>query len=277
MATRGLLVAGVGRSGTSIASRSASLLGLRLPKKSDLVPGNYANPGGYWESSSLTRFNDDLLARWGGSWWHAPSSVTGAMLDSVADLKEGATLAFLETFGEDDGWVWKDPRLTILLPFWLGVLGEQSILFPYRDPQSVAHSIMTRDNLSYAQGLAIWEVHARLALGAMHGHRVLFASYGRLRSDPIGWESELQAFCRESGLLVGSSGPFPVDWIATPQSSSEGSTSPQQKALFELIETCDGVHDSFALADVPPETEGLHAELESVNAPAWSQLNGAPR
>jgi hypothetical protein len=252
------------------------LLGLRLPKKSDLVPGNYANPGGYWESSSLTRFNDNLLAQWGASWWRPPYSVTGDMLDSVADLKEGATLAFLETFGDDDGWVWKDPRLTILLPFWLGVLGEQPILFPYRDPQSVAHSIMTRDGLSYAQGLAIWEVHTRLALEAMQGHRVLFASYGRLRSDPAGWESELQAFCRESGLHVRSSGPLPADWIATPHSSSEGSTSPQQHALYELIRTCDGVHDPLSFADVPPETEGLHAELESVNAPAWSQRNGAP-
>jgi hypothetical protein len=268
------LVAGVGRSGTSIASRSASLLGLRLPKKSDLVPGNDANPGGYWESSSLAIFNDDLLARWGGSWWHAPSSVASAMLESVADLREGAMLAFLETFGEDDGWVWKDPRLTILLPFWLGVLAEQPILFPYRDPQSVAHSIMRRDGLSYAQGLAIWEIHSRLALHAMRGHRVLFASYGRLRNDPVGWESELYEFCRESGLVVNNSDPFPIDLIATPHSSSEGSTSPQQQALFELIQTCDGIHDTFALADVPPETEGLSAELESVNNPAWSQLNG---
>jgi hypothetical protein len=252
------------------------LLGLRPPKESDLEPGNHANPGGYWESRSLTSFNDKLLARWGGSWWRAPSSVTNAMLASVSDLKVEATLAFLEAFGEDDGWVWKDPRLTILLPFWLSVLGEQSILFPYRNPQSVAHSVAARDGLSYTQGLAIWEAHTRLALRAMQGHRVLFASYGSLRNDPFRWESALHAFCEGSGLPVKDPCPVPPGWIATPHSSSEGATSLQQEALSEFVLACDGAHDSFSFGVVPSETEGLRAELESVSAPAWSQPNNVP-
>ncbi|HEX4433942.1 MAG TPA: hypothetical protein VH012_03875 [Acidimicrobiales bacterium] len=242
-----------------------------------MLPGNDANPDGYWESASLTGFNDAVLARWGGSWWRAPASVTNALLASVSDRKEEAAAAFLETFGADDGWVWKDPRLTVLLPFWLSVLGEQPILFPYRDPQSVAHSIAARDGVSYTQGLAIWEVHTRLALRAMEGQRVLFASYGSLRNDPAGWGSALHAFCQGSGLPVHDSGPVPPDWIATPRSSGEGSTSPQQDALFEFLQACDGPHDSLSLGALPPETDGLRAELASVRPPAWSRLHDAPR
>ena len=57
---KGLMVVGVGaRSGASGATQIVAGLGLRLP--SDLLPGNYANTQGYFESATLMQLCDRAL------------------------------------------------------------------------------------------------------------------------------------------------------------------------------------------------------------------------
>lgn len=263
----GLVVAGVHRSGTSIATRLAASIGLRLPPEGDLMPGNEGNPDGYFESDSLADFNDRLLLRWGHSWRRPPAVIGPALLEQAADLRDPAASAFAGVFGDEPGWVWKDPRLAILLPFWEQVLGVNPVLFPYRAPQAVARSIAQRDGVTYMQGLAVWERCTRLALSALGGRRVAVNDYSRLLADPAGWREALVEFCRDAGLAVESSGE-PVDGLMrTPGSSAEGWLSPQQAALAELVAGLEGFHASMPVVSLPPESDWVDDALLSLAGP----------
>lgn len=157
----GLIIAGVGRSGTSTAAALAELAGLRPPHGADMMSGNEWNPDGHWESTSLVNFNDRLLATAGQNWWTPCPAERNASdnLASIVSCTNRAVQIFQHAFGERGGWLWKDPRLTVLLPFWDRVLGIQPLLIPYRDPLEVAASIARRDRLSLDVCLAIWERH----------------------------------------------------------------------------------------------------------------------
>src|SRR3954468_10001271 len=90
---RGVLVVGMHRSGTSATTRVLNLAGLPLADTDDLwleLPGNET---GYWESSSLSRFNEGLLQRAGGSWWRPPEPAAINELAEEPDLRrQGAHL-----------------------------------------------------------------------------------------------------------------------------------------------------------------------------------------
>ena len=70
----GVLVLGMHRSGTSVVAGSLHLLGLATCSPDDLMTGMPWNPSGHWESRSLSRLNDELLADMGRSWWYPPPS-----------------------------------------------------------------------------------------------------------------------------------------------------------------------------------------------------------
>jgi len=265
----GLLVVGAGRTGTSVAARLASRIGLRLPHGSDLMPATAANPQGYWESLSLAKFNDRLLNRWSSSWWQPPLSVTETMVADLEDLRDEAERKFVASFGHEPGWVWKDPRLTVLLPFWERVLGRHAALLPYRQPQAVARSIAFRDDLAYEQGLAIWERHTRLVLTSLAGRRVAVTSYERLRDDPLRWQTDLLGFCRAAGLPVSEPSDAARDEVTEPRSPSNGALSTQQQALQDLLLGCEGFHAEFPSLDLPEETPGVDDVLRGIEVPLY--------
>src|SRR5256714_7974765 len=113
-----VLVLGMHRSGTSATARLVSLLGLPIGKEDDLKPRSEANPTGYWESNSLTAFNDRLLRFLGGSWAAPPTLPLGweSALRLAGHRRLGGTL--FRCVHDREGWVWKDPRTSVTLPFW---------------------------------------------------------------------------------------------------------------------------------------------------------------
>ena len=61
------IVLGMHRSGTSAATRMASLLGVPVCRPDDLSADRKGNERGVWESASLVRYNDRLLGRAGAA------------------------------------------------------------------------------------------------------------------------------------------------------------------------------------------------------------------
>lgn len=53
-------------------TRVINLLGPTVCHSKDLLPPTPENPKGFWESASLTAFNDDLLQFVGGTWSGPP-------------------------------------------------------------------------------------------------------------------------------------------------------------------------------------------------------------
>jgi len=266
-------VVGVGRSGTSIATRLASTLGLRLPRSPDLLPGNASNPDGHWESASLAELNDRLLARIDSTWWTPPAVVSPELVAKLAPLGNDAARAFEDVFGTSDGWLWKDPRLTVTLPFWADLIDAGRVLYPHRRPQAVAKSIAARDGLSYLQGLAIWERHTRLSLTACSNRSVAISSFELLSNDPERWTRNLAEFAEQVDLPVllpqEKYGTL-VRRVAEPVS---GWLSPQQQVLSTLLHDLGGNHKKFRLpTPLPDESPWVAETLARLPLPGWFHI-----
>ena len=147
MDRRAILVLGMHRSGTSALTKIIGHLGATLPL--DLMPETADNPCGYWESQSISRFNDKLLVSAGTRWSEDAPLPDAWFADPAraADEEEAATL-LAAAFGDATLLILKDPRVCRLLPFWRNVLARAGIepcaLVMLRDPLEVACSLQAR-------------------------------------------------------------------------------------------------------------------------------------
>src|SRR4051794_2356889 len=73
----GVVVLGMHRSGTSAVTRLINLLGVSVGDTADLVGEDHANRRGYWESYSLSTYQEHLLELLGGSWYRPPALAPG--------------------------------------------------------------------------------------------------------------------------------------------------------------------------------------------------------
>src|SRR4051812_46248926 len=119
----GVYVLGMHRSGTSAVTRVVNLLGVPIGRPERLMIARDDNPAGFWEHGGLMDVNDALLARLGGSWDAPPERARGDV--DLGDLAARARHEFDATY-DGDRFVYKDPRVTVLLPFWRAVLGERA-------------------------------------------------------------------------------------------------------------------------------------------------------
>ena len=175
---------GMHRSGTSLAARMLSLLGVSLGSPEGLLPPGPDNPAGYWENKSIQEFDDELLAALGGAWDQPPVLAPGWELDpqlAPHRIRAEAILAsdFAAGSGPDSGsgdagWIgFKDPRVSLLLPFWRTVLPIATTIVVVRDPREVAGSLATRNDIDPGQAAALWMRYLLSATAADPGHLLL--------------------------------------------------------------------------------------------------------
>ena len=177
-----VVVVGMHRSGTSVATHAVSTMGLRLGDPADQYTAE-DNPDGHFESSRLSGHNEWLLGECGGS-WDDPPTPEGAWWESDEYKVPWARKLFVETYGEDAGWIWKDPRVCLLLPFWRTVLGRFTVLFVVRDREAVARSLSKREGWTPDRGRALYDRYVGAALAGMAGHPVVTLAYADLVGDP---------------------------------------------------------------------------------------------
>src|ERR1700753_1381806 len=117
------LVLGMHRSGTSAVNQVLALEGGSLPE--NVMAGDEHNAKGYFEPWKIALFNDGRL-RAGGAAWDDIFAFPYRPLDTKAErtwLHRAASL-FEEEYGEVRYPLLKDPRVTVLMPFWRTVLTE---------------------------------------------------------------------------------------------------------------------------------------------------------
>mgnify|MGYP006276079789 FL=1 len=164
------MVLGMHRSGTSLVSRGLKVFGFehgeRLMRNSD-------NAKGHWEDLDLVACNDALLAAIGKQWYaltplspdehrtllHSPHKAAAQEL-ITAKLALQPSLAF------------KDPRSSLLLPFWHAVVQElglqPTLVLAVRKPIEVANSLLQRDGYPLQRGLLLWLHYNIAVLQAVH-------------------------------------------------------------------------------------------------------------
>jgi hypothetical protein len=174
------------RSGTSLAAEIAHRWGAYIDT-SLLLETNDGNPGGYWEHRPLVELNDKLLATVHSS-WKVPPSDDGqrhlARLARKGSFRDRARRLLATLNPNQSVWLWKDPRLCILLPFWKEIWGSVVYLVPVRDPMAVSSSLCARGDFSMPSALLLWQKYMSTVIS---DHDVLskafFFSYEELLHD----------------------------------------------------------------------------------------------
>lgn len=155
-------ILGMHRCGTSLASRIVNLLGVDLGPSEQLMRPQPDNPRGFWENRPLVRFNNRLLEHLGGTWDRPPVLPDGWEHDPHLDElgREARTLfeaAFGGTQARTWGLVgWKDPRMSLLLPFWRRIIQMDRVIICIRHPAEVSASLHARNGLDGEEGAYLW-------------------------------------------------------------------------------------------------------------------------
>ena len=180
----GVVVLGMGRSGTSAVAGMFVEAGFFAGREGDVLLANDSNPGGHHENLGVLRTNERVLRELVG-WWHDPPPVENQLAASqrlAPTLRSEIQRMELDAHGTPI--VVKDPRIGVLMPLWAPVLAD--CLHPVlviRDPIEIALSLRARDGTPVPFGLAIWELHMTTLLDYLNDRLVTVAPYPSLVDD----------------------------------------------------------------------------------------------
>ncbi|QDP02170.1 sulfotransferase family protein [Thalassotalea sp. PS06] len=153
-----VIVVGMHRSGTSALSGELSRLGVFMGKHL-LKPQKGVNDKGFYENARLLELNEELLDQNHLSWDYP--LLPPCVPESIHETFKSKSLKFIEReYGTSPLWGMKDPRVSILLPFWHDVFQSATVNPVYvlmiRNPLEVAASLHKRDKFSQDKSLMLW-------------------------------------------------------------------------------------------------------------------------
>ncbi|WP_146093353.1 sulfotransferase family protein [Xanthomonas pisi] len=195
-------VLGMARSGSSATARVLSLCGGRLPES--LLSPNRWNPSGYWEPTTTVQANARYLRDSGSGFFDA-------QLDQGIPSNEPLNRAFIAEItgllrsyrgtAANAPLILKDPRIGILLPFWLEAMAAENlsprIVIPVRHPNEVVSSLYAWKGVPQRHAAELWMKYNLLTeRHSRHLPRV-FVSYSRLLRD---WRGEIATIAQSLGL-----------------------------------------------------------------------------
>lgn len=246
-----IIVSGIYRSGTSLTAELVHRWGAYVGQEKDLFQDEY----GYLEHLALQKLNDELL----NNNSYVPTPV-GELLVKAQDpaLKERALqiLAGMDQETEQSGasaWVWKDPRLPLVIPFWAQIWGEVIYIVPVRHPLETIYSAAKMEGLEPEQvplsaGLAYWQFCMLNLLNfTQPSHRKLFLSYDQLVRQPQAECARLAHFLDEQCQLIPAEAEKRLETMTTfvasaqrhyqaPQALAEVPVSThEQRVLYDFL------------------------------------------
>jgi hypothetical protein len=194
-----ILVLGMHRSGTSAVTRILNLMGASLGEDFQELNKNEANPKGYWERLDLAAFDQELLEACGNDWYYLAGLENRLthLPDRTWQLRAREVLDKLD---QQRPWVAKDPRLSVLLPFWKPLLEQPVAVVAYRDPLEVAESLARRDQLPLDFGVALWFETVRRCLRDLIGMPLVWVGHHRLLADPQATCAKLLSDLKKVGV-----------------------------------------------------------------------------
>ena len=282
----GVLVLGMHRSGTSVATRLVHQLGPAM--STDAIGATDWNPRGLWESQSLIRLNDRILAETGHTWWYPPPE--GPHYADAMQEIDGFVAEATDAFGRvhpSYPWVWKDPRTSLLIPFWRGVLGRPAGVLVLRHPFDVARSLERRNAMPLRLGIALWERYNRLILQHAPDMPMFVVRYDDLLDDTANSMTRLHSFLRDLHISMDhvpeavSAEPSVVDRSLRHSEAGMTGFSGDMVAqfasacvLYEQLESVLGTTDGFAHTTLPPEEAWVSDALREwgpQRPPRWQE------
>ncbi len=270
----GLYVVGMHRSGTSAITEALAALPFDLPDAEQMVGGNDSNPRGHWEVLALTEFNQMLLERSGATWF-APTTEALNEMPRLSQPEIGLDSEALRVFGnafQSTRWLFKDPRVSLTMPFWRHVLAPSPVVLVLRDPMAIARSLRARDQFSLPFALALWERYLRSVVESLHGMTVHVTTFAGVAAggQPV---IELVEFAAKSlDVAVPLDIEEQIHQVIDPSlrhhdggpDTDHDLLTPEQLRLLAALHEAEGNHGEFQidLSEIP-ETPGLDLVFES--------------
>ena len=177
-----------------------SKCGLHLGDSDELLRANSSNALGYFEHQKIAyAVNDALLEHFGGSWKKPPILMLGWEKDSALQAIRATAENILQEFDGLKIWGWKDPRTSLLIPFWQTILPQLKFVICLRNPLNVAASLQKRDGIGLPQAIFLWEKYISAALANSTPQNRIIVFYEDFFSAP---EAELTRLTNFLGLSV---------------------------------------------------------------------------
>jgi hypothetical protein len=192
-----IIVAGIYRSGTSLNTELVRRWGAYTGREEDIFQDEY----GYLEHLSLQKLNDDLLDNNS----RVPTPVDQLLEKAQDPVFRERALEILDEMDREAkqndaiAWVWKDPRLPLVLPFWANVWGDVIYVIPIRHPIETIHSGakmegLEPDQVPLSAGFAYWQFcMLNLVQFTQNSKRKIFIAYDQLIEKP---EQECARLCQ---------------------------------------------------------------------------------
>jgi len=171
MTNRFFAVTGMHRSGTSYVARIINVLGVDLGPEDAMLPAQKDNAKGFWENRQVFEVHNALLAHFGGEWDRPPLLEDGwEQSPDLGEVRERAVDVANSVYGGSAVAGWKDPRGSLLLPFWRTVVDISGTVLCLRHPAEVAASLKKRDDLDPEWSAYLWLRYTVAAYRSDPGH-----------------------------------------------------------------------------------------------------------
>jgi hypothetical protein len=171
-----ICIIGMHRSGTSMIARLLQQCGLYLGPADRLLGSSGGNPLGHFEHTGFLQINEELLAHLKGSAFDPPRFAADWERDMSLAPFFARAKELVDGFRSHSLWGWKEPRTTLLLPFWRRLIPNLRFVVCVRNPMEVGESVMRRGIGSFQKGVWLWNEYTRSALRETRGYprRIVF-------------------------------------------------------------------------------------------------------
>ncbi len=246
-----IIVSGIYRSGTSLNAELVHLWGAYAGREGDIFQDEY----GYMEHLALQKLNDELLDNNS----RVPTPVD-QLIEKAQDpvLKERA-FQILDAMDKETeqnralAWIWKDPRLPLVLPFWANIWGDVIYVIPVRHPVETIQSAASMDGLSpdevpLSAGFVYWQFcMLNVLLFTEKSKRKIFIAYDQLIQNPQQECARLCHFLDEQCSVSRESVSQRIELMASKITASQHhyqhlkslaeteTSTPEQRALYNLL------------------------------------------
>ncbi len=169
--------------------------GLHLGSEENIMGPAEFNQMGHFENRLFQEINDKLLAHFGGSWNDVPDFPENWVYQpQMRPLIEEAKEA-VKTVHDQPIWGWKDPRTSLLIPFWKSIVPELNFIICVRSPLEVAKSLARRDRIPENAGAQLWSQYTTAAITDTNRDSRVFVFYEDFFSTPETELKKLTGFC----------------------------------------------------------------------------------
>lgn len=153
----------------------------------------------HFENVQFVALNDEILSRLGGSWNNPPEFSAGWERMSEVETLTVQAKKLIKRLAIQHYWGWKDPRNSLTLPFWRGIVPDLKVVICLRNPLEVAHSLRKRGDLIGIPLFLLWLTYHRELLSAIPPDQRVVTHYESYFQDPT---TELQRVANGIGMEV---------------------------------------------------------------------------